>query len=415
MEIDVHIKIYNFLNISVNSEKVLNDYLNEHRLLSKSLMKLDAESYLDDIPKFFLTYKLCEEFYFTNEKLIEEYRDNINSLILFCVVTGRDELWDRYNFEIIDYNDAIIFIYLFYKMELFYIIDRVIENSELLTFIEGENYDEPIFKDHNLLLIAPFIFDKADLVDILSTDISLITDNKNMFRMLDKIAKLPERLEERTLLDHVKLFNKNYILDDIEADFSNIPCKLNSALNIAENKIYSEFLDFPILFDMEEYKQFDLDLKIVTKTEIQKIEFQELKEKVNTVFIIKKYKKLLKLNINHTQVITLFNGFVDKVLDNNEPLKNDFKDLFTFIVDESINKFPTTNHLTVKDVKYIMRFFSKYKGVEFEYNVPDLQYLLTHFASKPEQYKNSSINKAHREDRFNIDPKIQKELNSLIR
>ncbi|UHO37118.1 hypothetical protein H5J24_15300 [Chryseobacterium capnotolerans] len=62
-----------------------------------------------------------------------------------------------------------------------------------------------------------------------------------------------------------------------------------------------------------------------------------------------------------------------------------------------------------------MRFFSKYKGNEFDYNVSDLQYLLTHFAEKPEESNNLSIEKAHRDKKFDLDEISQRELNSIVR
>lgn len=460
--------------ITEETKPLLSTYLSENISIYNILAKYDEISYLGPSERFFFLFKEHEKFINKYAQILNEYlehRKSVMGLLYMATLNGYYEenasifniavdagvrecnmthFPEEINFEYrLTNNESIIcLIDIFFNVEINRIIYQVVskyQNESSFLRLDLLNY-EVAFNDIDLVNLYPFLF--KGLTELI-INIESVSDefkfsnriNNNYKIVNNKFSLLPEEIKSRTKCDYIKFYNfyelRRYGDDYVDFDKDVLlylekfffPRKLRAY----EPEYYVTFfilsLDFklPRLDFMDDYDKkyylkdfisiFDphhgIDEEL--RNEEEKGEENQLKNNIKAIFDNSKYRSLLKLNINHNQAKELFNGFVEKALFNNKQLKKDFKDLFTFIADESINTFPTTNQLTVKDVKYIMRFFSKYKGIEFEYNVTDLQYLLTHFANIPEQYKNSSINKAHREDRFNIDPKIQKELNSLIR
>ncbi|WP_312391154.1 hypothetical protein [Chryseobacterium sp.] len=460
--------------ITDETKPILSSYLSENVGIYNVLAKYDEISYLGSSERFFFLFKEHEKFINKNDQILHEYlehRKSVIGLLYMATLNGYYEenasifniavddgvrecniahFPEEINFEYqLTNNESVIcLIDIFFNVEInriiYYVVSKYMK-SLLLPRLNLLNY-EVAFNDDDFVNLYPFLF--KGLADLI-TNVKSISDefefsNKiiNNYKIINnKFNLLPAEIKSRTKCDYIKCYNFYEFrrLGDDYLDFDEgillylenffFPRKLRDY----EPECYITFfivsLDFqlPKLDFMNDYdKKYYLKdfisvfddhhgiVKEMSKEEKEEGENQ-LRNNVKAIFDNSKYRSLLKLNINHSKVIELFDGFVERVLSNNKQLKKDFKDLFTFIADESINTFPTTNQLTVKDIKYVMRFFSKYKGEEFEYNVPDLQYLLTHFANKPEQYKNSSIDKAHREERFNLDLKIQKALNSLVR
>ena len=151
-----------------------------------------------------------------------------------------------------------------------------------------------------------------------------------------------------------------------------------------------------------------------SSTEIdEKIEIQNIKKSLEEFSLNKKLRETLKLNAPVKKVISLFNSYCDQVL-KNKSLKVEFRDLILFL-DSTNEHFPRTNDLSINDIKQLIRFFSRFKDEIFSYEVKNLIFLILSFANKLEETDNTSIERAHRDSKFDLDKETFKNLNSIIR
>ncbi|KQM62820.1 hypothetical protein [Chryseobacterium sp. Leaf201] len=463
--------------ITSESASILSSYLEKDLHTYSILEKYEEISYLGSSEKFFFLFKEHEKFINRNQETLHKYSDHLLSVmgLLFqtetygyihenssiyekvygdygSVVPIDNSFPEEINIEYkLTNNDSVVCIIdIFFNIEINKIFRRVVEryqdrsNYGKLQFL---NY-ETAFNDIDIINLYPYLFKGTRELEnhlmTVSDNFNFLDKNKviDNFQIINnKLHMTLEEITSRTKCNYIKCYNfyefrmraqlyadeNDELLTYLDKYFS--PRKLNKY----DSKYYITFfivsIDFklPYLGFVEDYNKkyyfndnisafksvhgYMQELKHNNDTKEENLFKNDIKNMLNS----SRYRNLLKANIDFNKTIILFNGFVDKCLLGNDQLKKDLKDLFMFITDESITVFPTTNELTVENIKYIMRFFSKYKDREFYYKVPDLQYLLTHFANKPEEDKNTSINKSHREVRFNLDNEIQKQLNSLIR
>lgn len=436
----------------------LEEFFSANPEVFQVLQDYDKISYTDDLTKFFFLYR-------NRESLLQKFGDwfetkklHIHSVVRFLFASGRFSLNSNvvFEYEINQEEDAALYLNLYYLIEIFIVLERIVLTNDLYYFYKCYNREErpsflhsPYFINcPELLKIAPFLFDDEKIERIIKEDleslkvgIEELSDIRVLRRNLDlKFNAIVGEIMQRANVPHTKLLNPFYLRDNIskpkEREFSTISMFLDSngkdKLKIDSNFIYGRDLisievDFcaPILFDdfkgfgyswvdLEEFFPSNLFGKQNEQTEtLLKISEIESKQEQSSHSII--LRNSLIVNIDIRKAIKLFEGLVDKVFPVKKELKNEFRSLFTFLEDKSLIDFPTTKNLETKEIKYIMRFFSKYKGNEFDYNVSDLQYLLAHFAEKPEESNNLSIEKAHRDKKFDLDEISQRELNSIVR
>ncbi|QQQ29877.1 hypothetical protein [Chryseobacterium indoltheticum] len=355
-------------------------------------------------------------------------------LVKMYNVTKNSNLKIRENFKFQKYTTKVSYYNnqsQEYKIQCY---NSIIDRIKRINFntIDNQQYKAILIDDYlfNIESLITFEYFDAKIYNSISdhtTGVLFYSKfHKNLLEILSRINKITNNLQSIDcnyraiipLLLNIKYLrfddnhglNYNIDLLDIEVErlfiIKNEDASIEKGLTVINNSLENIQMVLDKNYSTTSENNKIIHLLEETVTEIKKI-----------IFDNKKYRNSLKLKISLNKTITLFNGFVDEVLvtQNKQQLKKDLKDLFTFIADESIKVFPTTDYLTDTDIKYIMRFFSKYKDREFEYSVFDLQYLLTHFAKQPEKYKSSTIDQAHRNKMFDLDKPIQDKLNSLVR
>jgi len=450
----------------LSSEKKNIDFLKEFFSTNPEIFQIlqdyDKINFTDDLTKFFFLYRNRESLLQKFEDWFEAKKLHIHSVVRFLFASGSFSLKSNvvFEYEINKDEDVPLYLNLYYLIEILIILERIVITNDLYYFYTCYNKNErpsflqsPYFINNpELLKIVPFLFDHGKIERFIIDDFeSLHVETEELSgveilrRNLDlKLNSVVKEIMIRTGVSHAKLLNPFYLRDNIcmpkEKEFSNISrfLELYSKENNSDKfKIDSNFtygrdlisievdLSAAILFDdwksfgyswlnLEEFYPSNLVGKKNEEIETQ-LKLSEIKNKQDQFSYSTNLRKSLKVNIEIRKAFKLFDGLVDKVFFNKKELRNEFRSLFIFLEDNSIINFPTTKSLETKDIKYIMRFFSKYKGNEFDYNVSDLQYLLAHFAEKPEESNNLSIEKAHRDKKFDLDEISQRELNSIVR
>ncbi|MFP3598216.1 hypothetical protein [Chryseobacterium sp. SIMBA_029] len=463
--------------ITPESVNILSSYLEKDSHTYSILEKYEEISYLGSSEKFFFLFKEHEKFINRNHEILNKHSNHLLSVmgLLFMIetngyITENCSIFDpasgeygrvippdnsfpediNIEYRLTNNDSAICIIDLFFNIEINKIVRRVVERYQDRSrygSVQFLNYGIA-FNDIDVINIYPYLFkgtrELENHMNTISENFNFFDKNKiiDNFQIINNKFSLNfEEIKARTKYNYIKCYNyldfrlralwyadENYELFKY-LDKYFYPRKLNKY----DSQYYITFfivsIDFelPNLEFIKDYDKkyfFDDNIDIydsihgyedllVYNDEVKKENL--LKDDIKNMLISSKYKNLLKVNIDLKKAIMLFEGLVDKILPGNTQLKRDFKDLFKFITDESIKIFPITNELTVENIKYTIRFLNNYKGLEFDYNISDLQYLLTHFANKPEHEKNTSIYKAHSMDRFKLDRKIQNELNSLVR
>jgi hypothetical protein len=450
----------------LSSEKKNLDFFKKFFSINPEIFQIlqdyDKISYTDDVTRFFFLYQNRESLIQKFEKLFLKKELHIHSVVRFLFVS--DDFSLKFNilfeYDLNDENDVAIYLNLYYLIEIFIISERIVLINDFYYFYSCYSKEErpeflqsPYFINNpDFLKISPFLFDDRKMQSLIIedlesykvgtvniSDVQVLRSNLNL-----KLNAIVEEVYVRTKVPYTKLLNPFYLRDNISApiekEFSNASTfkdlygKENDwkKFKIDSNFIYGTDLikihidlQAPIIFDetkgfgyswvdLEEFYPSNLVGKKNEEIETQ-LKISEIKNKQDQFSYSTNLRKSLKVNIEIRNAFKLFDGLVDKVFFNKKELRNEFRSLFIFLEDNSIINFPTTKSLETKDIKYIMRFFSKYKGNEFDYNVSDLQYLLTHFAEKPEESNNLSIEKAHRDKKFDLDEISQRELNSIVR
>ncbi|KPH11855.1 hypothetical protein [Chryseobacterium sp. ERMR1:04] len=463
--------------ITPESVNILSSYLEKDSRTYSILEKYEEISYLGASEKFFFLFKEHEKFINRNHEILNKHSDHLLSVmgLLFQLETygyrhENNSIFEKaygefgyvipidhsfpedvnIEYRLTDNDSSVCIIDLFFNIELNKIMRRVMEryqdhsNYGRSQFL---NYDIA-FSDLDVINLYPYLFkgtkELENHMKIISEKFNFFDKDKiiDNFQIINnKIHLAFEEITSRTKCNYIKCYNyfdfrsralsysdeNDELLTYLDKYF--FPRKLSKY----DPQYYITFFIVSIDFelpDLEFVKDYDKKYycddniniydsvhgykKLLIYNDEVKNE-NLLKDDIKNMLNSSNYKNLLKVNIDLKKTIMLFEGLVDKILPGNKQLKRDFKDLFKFVTNESIKIFPTTNELTVENIKYIMRFLNNYKSLEFDYNISDLQYLLTHFANKPEHEKNTSIYKAHSMDRFKLDRKTQNELNSLVR
>ncbi|MBD8083002.1 hypothetical protein [Chryseobacterium caseinilyticum] len=463
--------------ISDDSASILRSYLEKDKQTISALEKYEEISYLNPSEKFFFLFKEHEKFINRNQEILTKNSEHLLSVmgLLFQIETyayshETSSIYDKvfedgvsvvpinryFPEEVnIEYNltniDSIIcYIDIFFNIEIYKTIRRVLnrhhdhsDNGKLQVL----NY-ETAFNDIEFLNFYPFLFkgnsELENHLKYISNKLNCL-DRSNIieyFQVINnKFYLIFEEIFSRTKCNYTKCYNFYdfrqrailYIDDNDEALIylekffqPRKHHKFDYQYYITFFSITVDFKlpDLQFIKDYDKKYYFDIGIRVLEsfhghmemiKHNAELEENNALNNDLKKLINGNKYKNLLKININCNKAIILPNGFIDTVLSGNKELKKDFKALIMFLVEDSKTDFPTTNKLTVENIKYIMRFFSKYKGQEFDYSVSNLKYLLTNFAEKPEEYTNSSIDKAHRDKMFDLDQTLQSKLNSLVR
>ncbi|PVV56300.1 hypothetical protein [Chryseobacterium sp. HMWF035] len=463
--------------ITPESVDILRTYLEKDSRTYSILEKYEEISYLGSSEKFFFLFKEHEKFINRNHEILHKYSDHLLSVmgLLFMIetngyMTGNCSIFDpaygeygriippdnsfpedvNIEYKLTNNDSVICIIDIFFNIEINKIMRLVMERYQDHSFYgkaEFLNYDIA-FNDLDVINLYPFLFkgtkELQNHMNVISEKFNFFDKKKiiDNFQIINnKIHLVFAEITSRTKYNYIKCYNyfnfrfralryadeNDELLKHLDRFF--FPRKLNKYdpryyITFFIVSIDFELPDLEFVKDYNKKYYFHDDINIFHSvygykellTHIDEVDEENLlKNDIKNMLNSSKYKNLLKVNIDLKKTIILFDGFIDKCLYGNKQLKKDFKDLFKFITDESITVFPTTNELTVENIKYIMRFFRNYKSIEFDYSISDLQYLLTHFANKPEEDKNTSIDRAHRMERFKLDRKIQNELNSLIR
>ena len=416
-------------NISNNDLEFFTKFLEKNHHLKEVLTEYEKISYLDDINKFFFLFKNRESLRNSNYDFFFNHKEKTRSILhLFFAFSNPNE-FDKLKFRLSSEEDAALFIDLFLQIEIYKTLENIARRYSLFTKTKKKKRAF-LINNFSLLQVSPFIFHKEELKEIIEEEIKKFPE-ENIFNLNfenDSLDLVYSSISERTNLNYVKIFNRNYN---------------NYQLRFSDSSILTED-ELIIVFMISNHSEFEIDLNFTfapkyrfnystyetemfvyeeldkiykdpdSSTEIdEKIEIQNIKKSLEEFSLNKKLRETLKLNAPVKKVISLFNSYCDQVL-KNKSLKVEFRDLILFL-DSTNEHFPRTNDLSINDIKQLIRFFSRFKDEIFSYEVKNLILLILSCANKLEETDNTSIERAHRDSKFDLDKETFKNLNSIIR
>ena len=418
-------------NISNDDLEFFTKFLEKNLHLKEVIIEYEKISYLDDINKFFFLFKNRESLRNSNYDFFLYYKEKKQSILhlFFALSNPRD--FDKLRFRLSSEEDATLFVDLFLQIEIYRTLENIAQRNALFTKKQKKKRAF-LVNNFSLLQVSPFIFHKEELVELIEEEIKKFPE-ENIFNLNfenDSLDLVYSSISERTNLDYVKLFSYNYnryliYLFELNTEEKLVLEKLNK--NPSEQEIdFSFTFATKYQFNYSNYKEFDFmmsqlrdyTLRLYTKSnsdyEIdEKIEIQNIKNSLEVFSLNKKLRGTLKLNVPTKKVVLLFNSYCEQVL-KNKSLKIAFKDLILFL-DSTIDHFPKTDELSINEIKQLIRFFSRFKDEVFTYEVKSLIFLMLSFANKLEETDNTSIERAHRDSKFDLDKETFKSLNSIIR
>lgn len=415
-------------NISNKDVEFFSSFLEKNLNLKEVLIEYEKISYLDDINKFFFLFKNREFLRNSNYDFFLNHKEKTRSILhLFFALSNPNE-FGKLKFRLSSEEDPVLFVDLFLQIEIYKTLENIARRHALFTKTQKKKRTF-LVNNFSLLQVSPFIFHKEELKEIIEEEIKKIPE-ENIFNLNfenDGLDLVYSSISERTNLNYVKIFNWNY---------NNYQLRFSDSSILTEDELiivfmisnHSEFeIDLNFTFapkyrfnystyetEMFVYEELDKMYKAPDSSiEIdEKIEILNIKNSLEEFSLNKKLRDSLKLKVPTKKIVLLFNSYCEQVL-KNKSLKIAFKDLFLFI-DSTIEHFPRTDELTINDIKQIIRFFSRFKDKIFSYEVKNLIFLILSFTNKLEEIENTSIERAHRDLKFDLDKETFKKLNSII-
>jgi len=465
--------------ITPESTNILSSYLEKDSQTHSILEKYEEISYLGSSEKFFFLFKEHEKFINRNHKILNKHSDHLLSVmgLLFMIethgyMTGNCSIYDpvygengrvippdnsfpedvNIEYSLTSDESVICIIDLFFNIEIFKIIRRVVEKYQDECYygrLEILNY-ETAFNDIDLINFYPFMF-KGKIE--LENNIKLVSESFNFFDkdkirdnlqiINNKFYLVVEEIMSRTKLEYIKCYNFY--------DFR------KRALSYAdENDELLTYIDdyfFPRKLDKYDYEYFITFFIVSLNFKLPDLEFindynnkysinrngrifqssdgymkegeyyykakeeDNFKENVKNLLTSSKCKNLIKVSSNSEIICKIIDRYIELKLRNNNELKKGFKFLFEFLKDPEIIEFPLVENISLEESKHILSFFitlgQNTKIIHFN-SIDDIKYLIFRFTNNLQGLDNTQLRKVHRLPKFKISKELEKELIRLV-
>lgn len=447
MEIE-NFKIIRYLYKDDTSLSYLKEFLLKDINTFKVLEKYDDLSYEPDVKKFFFLVRHREIFNKKYHNNLEKFENHKLSIFKFLFTLDIfPEQANVFEYRILNEDNLIIFIDIFFLTEIYSVLYRIVKASGLFPYLMEINSLSGSFLslkelDRDLLLIAPFIFDNLSLQYFYSIYYSLNFEELKSeglyhFYANDQLKILKAELIDKVGESHFRNYSFLYakysakkIIHKINKtenkDTLFFISQFNSQLNIPKkifdvNFIFDgqrEFhlitgsfpgLDFDEKYDFLNFS-FSENFHHQFAINIDKISKEEKIEELLKINNDNKYKSFLKINLDKKILIEIIKEFVDfDGLGNHEEdikqqLKDDFEKLIYFCSAPHLNELPNIRNINKDQLYEILVFFNKFlkkeKYVIFKNN--ELIQLLLICTNNLKEDKNSYLKKVHLRKELNL-------------
>ena len=421
-------------NISNNDLEFFTKFLERNLHLKEVLTEYGKISYLDDINKFFFLFKNRESLRNSNYDFFLYYKEKTQSILhlFFALSNPRD--FDKLRFRLSSEEDATLFVDMFLQIEIYRTLENIAQRNALFTKTQKKKRAF-LVNNFSLLQISPFIFHKEELKEIIEEEIKKFPE-ENIFNLNfenDSLDLVYSSISERTNLNYIKIFNRNY---------NNYQLRFSGSSILTEDELiivfmisnHSEFeIDLNFTFapkyrfnystyetEMFVYKELDkmykdpdssieIDEKINIENLKKSIDFLNTRREEQDRFINDFYdfwnlKKVIT-NISEKNLLNYFESFFEVKIENKDKrlnLKLEIKNFLKIFYDNKIKTIPKIVYLNSKDLQDLTSFF-RYLKNEKIINYPVKEFLKMLLNSSGVKIELSTLEQAHKKIKLTED------------